>query len=461
MIAELKDFFRLYTADTEYLPNFWFTMILLYLNAGLYLVDLYHLMKRKSKAETVSLMAIPGVFAILFVAVTVISTHVPNLLRETSRASRLSLLLTTMMPETNHALLLVVFLYPVLWGIGFWRQRRHEHGSRKRWVLSCIPDYTAWIIMVCGIGYHLVYGESILHSVLKNAKDGDLLALYGSHGIWLYLWMYGIYILACKEAVLLVGFLSELLLMRIPLRYRSGKNAVTFVGFYYLFCQNAVFRGTFLAEAALVIPLCVVILREAASPSGVDSFSLAYMAFFLLTGAVFVVLIVIRPVMRTLSCFDAWGERKQIRELYCTEYFLMQPVSRNRSFTVTYHFIIDEQDAAGVYYLPLLTSISGWIYSENKKNKWRMLTFADGRMLEVSEHEEEAAKEMLSYASNRLYARKETGIGGNPGNLNNMPGTEEAWNPVGNPATTTYQKLVKAFLALMLILFMMGYQVLK
>lgn len=52
MIAELKDFFRLYTADTGYLPNFWFMMILLFLNAGLYLVDLYHLAKRKSKAET-------------------------------------------------------------------------------------------------------------------------------------------------------------------------------------------------------------------------------------------------------------------------------------------------------------------------------------------------------------------------------------------------------------------------
>ena len=73
----------------------------------------------------------------------------------------------------------------------------------------------------------------------------------------------------------------------------------------------------------------------------------------LLTGAVFVVLIVIGPVMRTLSYFYSWGQRKQIRELFCTEYFLMQPVFRNRSFTVTYHFIIDEQDAAGVYYLPL------------------------------------------------------------------------------------------------------------
>lgn len=90
-----------------------------------------------------------------------------------------------------------------------------------------------------------------------------------------------------------------------------------------------------------------------------------------------------------------------------------------------------------------------------------MLTFADGRMLEVSEHEAEAAREMLSYASNRLYARKETGIGGNLSNINSMQGTEEAWNPVGNPATTTYQKLVKVFLGLMILLFMMGYQVLK
>ena len=87
----------------------------------------------------------------------------------------------------------------------------------------------------------------------------------------------------------------------------------------------------------------------------------------------------------------------------------MQPVSRNRSFTVTYHFIIDEQDAAGVYYLPLLTDISGWASPRKKSGKWKMLSFADGRTLELSEHEAEAAKEMLSYASNRLYAQKITG----------------------------------------------------
>ena len=457
MIETLWNFFRLYTADADYLPDFWLTMILLYLNAGLYLNDLYNLVKRKSKAETFSLMAIPGVFAVLFVSVLSIFAHVPNLQSTASQAKRLSLIITTTQPQTNLALLLVVFLYPVLWGIGFWRQRKHEHGSCKRWALSCIPDYIAWIILVCGIGYHLIFGKNILHSVLENAKDGDLLALYGSsHGIGLYIWMYGTYILVCKEVVLLVGLLSELLLMRIPLRYRSGKNAVTFVGFYYLFCQNAVFRGTFLMEAALVIPLCGVMLREAASPFSDNASIMLYAAFLLLTGAVFVVLIVIHPIMRTLSCFDAWGQRKQIRELFCTEYFLMQPVFRNRLFTVTYHFIIDEQDAAGVYYLPLLTDISGWISPKKKAGKWKMLSFADGRTFEVSEHEAEAAKEMLSYASNRLYAQKVTGE-----NRNNIPDAKETWNPLINPATTIYQKLVKIFLGLMVILFMMSYQILK
>jgi hypothetical protein len=247
--------------------------------------------------------------------------------------------------------------------------------------------------------------------------------------------------------------------MRIPLRYHSGQNADTFVSFYYLFCQNAIFRGISLLEAELVIPLCGVMLREAASPFSDYSSIMIYAVFLLLTGAVFVVLIAIGPVMRTLSCFDAWGQRKQIRELFCTEYFLMQPVSSNRSFTVTHHFIIDEQATAGVYYIPLLTDISGWTSPRKKAGKWKMLSFADGRTLELSEHEAEAAKEMLSYASNRLYAQKITGK--NWSNKNNMPVTEETWNPLISPATTMYQKLVKIFLYLMVILFMMSFQILK
>ena len=93
MIETLWNFFRLYTADADYLPDFWLTMILLYLNAGLYLNDLYNLVKRKSKAETFSLMAIPGVFAVLFVSVLSIFAHVPNLQSTASQANT---------PELDH-----------------------------------------------------------------------------------------------------------------------------------------------------------------------------------------------------------------------------------------------------------------------------------------------------------------------------------------------------------------------
>ena len=86
MIETLWNFFRLYTADADYLPDFWLTMILLYLNAGLYLNDLYNLVKRKSKAETFSLMAIPGVFAVIFVSMLSIFAHVPNLQSTASQA---------------------------------------------------------------------------------------------------------------------------------------------------------------------------------------------------------------------------------------------------------------------------------------------------------------------------------------------------------------------------------------
>ena len=93
-------------------------MRFLYLNAGLYLNDLYNLVKRKSKAETFSLMAIPGVFAVLFVSVLSIFAHVPNLQSTASQAKRLSLIITTTQPQTNLALLLIVFLYPILWESG-------------------------------------------------------------------------------------------------------------------------------------------------------------------------------------------------------------------------------------------------------------------------------------------------------------------------------------------------------
>ena len=60
MIETFWNFFRLYTADADYLPDFWLTMILLYLNAGLLILTIYIIWCEKSKAETFNLMAMPG-----------------------------------------------------------------------------------------------------------------------------------------------------------------------------------------------------------------------------------------------------------------------------------------------------------------------------------------------------------------------------------------------------------------
>ena len=107
-------------------------MRFLYLNAGLYLNDLYNLVKRKSKSrniqsdgDTRSLCSTLCVGAINFLRMCRIFRA------QLHRPKRLSLIITTTQPQTNLALLLIVFLYPILWGIGLLRQRRHEHGSRK------------------------------------------------------------------------------------------------------------------------------------------------------------------------------------------------------------------------------------------------------------------------------------------------------------------------------------------
>ncbi len=457
MISSFLEFIKLYTDETQYFQGIVISFILLYVNAGLYLVDLYHLVKRKSKAETISVMMIPGVFVFLSQAMAACFIHVPNPLQEASPDGFLHMTEMALLPQTNLALLLIALFYLVLWGIGLLRQKRGERGSRSRWLLSCIPDYIVWLLLVCGACYHLLCGEDILYQIIRHTDAGNY-HLLTSYGIWLHIWMYAFYLLLCKEAVLLVGFLSEMLLLRIPLCYRSGQNASSFVAFYFLFCQNAVLRGAFLAEAILVFPICALAVRDLPS-AGKNAFMMVYITLFLLVGMTFVVLCVIRPIMRTLAYFDAWGERRQIRELFCTEYFLLQPVSKNKSFTVTYHFIIDEKDAAGVYYLPLLTKISGWTYLKNRKDKVKFLIFADGRSLELTEQEIEPAREMISYAANRLSARETNGMSETLYHNSNAPGTEENWNPFQNKAATPYQKALKFFMIVLILLFFMCYTV--
>ena len=95
------------------------------------------------------------------------------------------------------------------------------------------------------------------------------------------------------------------------------------------------------------------------------------------------------------------------------------------------------------YYLPLHRHQRGWTYSKNRMEDGKD-HLADGRTLEVVGAGGRGGKGNAFMRQTRLCAQKETG--GNRSNINNMPGTEETWNPVINPAKTTYQKLVKVFM---------------
>ena len=163
------------------------------------------------------------------------------------------------------------------------------------------------------VGHRLspVFRENILNSVLENAKEGRFAVLSGSlRNLALYIWMYGIYILACKEAVLLVGLLSELLLMRIPASLPQWAECCYLCQLFIICFARMPFFVGFPAGSCVGDSALWSDASEAASPFSDYSSTMIYAAILLLTGAVFVVLITIGPVMRTLFCFDAWGQRK-------------------------------------------------------------------------------------------------------------------------------------------------------
>ncbi len=114
-------------------------------------------------------------------------------------------------------------------------------------------------------------------------------------------------------------------------------------------------------------------------------------------GAVFCVLLIMKPIFQTYHRFQQWGDRKRLLELFCREYFLEPHVVSDRNYVITKHFLVEEQGTAGIYYWETLTSWSkGWISS--KKGWVRQLRFSDGQVLEFVKGEEQT-EEIFRYAA--------------------------------------------------------------
>ena len=188
------------------------------------------------------------------------------------------------------------------------------------------------------------------------------MVLSGSYGTWsLYMDVWNLYPLHVREAVLLVGLLSELF------AYADSASLPQWAECCYL-CQLLLsvlpechfFRGIS-AEAGARIPLCGsdVLKRHRLSAITVDL--AIYAAHFAArTGAVCRSLSLIGPVMRTLFCL-MHGMRKQIRELFRNGIFShaasFQQIDRSRSLII---LSLTNRTPPVFTYLPLLTDISGW-----------------------------------------------------------------------------------------------------
>lgn len=82
---------------------------------------------------------------------------------------------------------------------------------------------------------------------------------------------------------------------------------------------------------------------------------------------------------------------------FCREYFLEEPLIKNRDFTVTRHFLADERGMLEVFSFDALANIKGgWV--SDPKNGWvRSLPFLDGGNCSICK-DDMGADEIFRYA---------------------------------------------------------------
>lgn len=412
-MKELMSFFKLYIAEDGFFSSSMGVLLLiLYASAGVYLLDFYNLMKKKSKMETVAILLIPVMFSLCGAVLAGIFVHVPNV----GELGEFSLALQS--PSLNIALISVVAAYLLVWSLSLLIQKKRRKKDVVRWLISCIPDYCfAAMLLIC-FGWHLITGKSIF-------------LICPEWVLWLYL--YAVYLLCCKIILLTVGVAVCLYSMRISVfKWNERKNPSAFLFRYFVIYQNAIIRNTVLFELGILIPLTLAVNREG------WTFEMAAMMGFLYLGAVFVILFSLMPVMKTLSRFSSWGEPRRIKKLFCREYFVEEPLYKDANYTVTRHFLVDEQCPAAVYYWLSLKSIGGWSVDTNGKS--RTLYFSDGECCQIAYEDADGLSPLFEHAKKYQDAEGYTSAAGS-----GISGTME----------NRYQSFIRSFAIVVAIIMML------
>lgn len=428
-MEELWGFFKLYVDEDMFVSSFTasggmlFWLVLLYSNAIFYMIDFYSLVKRKSTAETFAVLAVPCAVSFVGAAMLTMLVHVPA----PERTGRFAQALES--GSLNQMLLLAAGIYVILWVISLasqlevvqrktflgnlFREKRRKEEVR-RWVLFGIPDYLYAAMIVFFSLWRMVAGQSFF-------AEGHRLLL------WIYL--YAIYFLCCKIILLSVALVVRIYSAKITVfKWREGKNPSAFLFRYFLFYQSAMVRNLMLFELGILIPLTAALVGDT---KGDDLYEAVGMLGFLWLAAVFVILFSAVPAARALEKFAFWGESRRMKEMFCREYFVEEPLFQNDNYTVTRHFLVDELGACAFYYWPALESVSGWV--TDKTGSVRTLRFSDRSYCNISKEEAENLAPVFEYAKQW----KESNIAQNNTDMQdstkmaNRPYVNQPW--VGSP----------------------------
>lgn len=367
----MLSFFKLYICPDYILNNpFEFIMLILYANIIIYVIDFYSLMKKKSKAETMAIMLIPITASAMGAMLAGIYVYVP-------KPSNLSEFCMAFEARSlSMQLLFVPAAYLILFILSFISQKKRKKKDKTRWIVSCIPDYCFTAIILFCLTGNLAVGKNIF---------------YGGRERLLWFFLYALYFLCCKIILLAVALLVRLFSAKISIfKWHEGKSPSLFLIRYFFIYQNSLLRNTMAFEFGLLIPITVALYREG------FTYRSLFMAAFLYLCAVFVILFAMGPMMKLLENFTRWSKAYDVRELFCREYFTEEAVYKDENYTVTRHFLIDEQRPAAVYYWPALKSIGNW--SVSAAGKSRILYFADGSQCKFTEDEAGTVKPVFAYA---------------------------------------------------------------
>ena len=314
-------------------------------NGILWLLDLYPLVKKKSRQETVTVMLLPG---FIFVSVAMLS----SLMLGITTGAPLGDGALFMKDRVCIELLILASFFLAVWFLAMWLRGDRNDTWKKRllWVLSYVPDL---IVAGCILTVSLA---RLLGGIYLLEELGGLSAKLGFtlYNIFAWLYVYGITTILIRLALLLVAIFARLISMRIPVGdYQENGHPLRRFLWYAAVCQNAYLRGVLAFFVPMNLFFVALFLMEQPSSSE-EITTIVGFIFFLIAETFIAILITLKPTRANLRRFSKWGDRITFLEKFCREYFNEPPLLKTSDFTVTRNFLVDERSTVCVYYLEKL-----------------------------------------------------------------------------------------------------------